>query len=100
MSEPRLSDRLRVLERELLRAEQNALRWVGELGRGGQHAGSPRLREIEEIRRALRNLARETESALCHTSGCRNRPEINPRTGLPFWSCAVCRQSEKEGGQG
>ena len=58
---PTAAEKLRILERELLKAEQSALRIIGELGKGGQHAGSPRLYEIEEVRRAMRQLAREME---------------------------------------
>jgi hypothetical protein len=27
----------------------------------------------------------------CQTAGCRNKPELNPRTQTPYWKCRRCR---------
>jgi hypothetical protein len=29
---------------------------------------------------------------VCHNVHCSNEPEINPKTGEPYWSCQPCRR--------
>lgn len=55
---PSPATELSALERRLLCAEQDALRAIGLQNKGGQHAGSPRLRDMEQIRLEMRQLAK------------------------------------------
>ncbi len=58
---PPLPDAVRELERKLLRVEQQTCSFLASLP--GQHAGSPRLYDSEDIRREMRKIARDMEAA-------------------------------------
>jgi hypothetical protein len=32
---------------------------------------------------------------VCHNPHCENSPDINPKTGEPYWSCRSCRRLGK-----
>lgn len=34
---------------------------------------------------------------LCSQAPCPNRPDVNPRTGVPFWKCRACRLKQSLG---
>jgi hypothetical protein len=32
---------------------------------------------------------------VCGNSPCEKRPELNPRTGQPYWFCRACRRAKR-----
>lgn len=50
-------------------------------------------READRIRSRGWHQARRARG-VCSDAPCTRKPEINPRTGEPFWACRSCRRAK------